>query len=165
MIRRMTREALAWDLRPAKADDRPFLVEMARAACTLEGRRLPPADDQSVLALLPRSDADALVAAHRNGRLLGAAWWFVAESPLALDSDGRPLPELVMAVVREERGKGIGGALVGALADKAAGRFPALVLNVHLLNPAVRLYVRQGFRVAGAGRGELGVAMTRVLDS
>jgi hypothetical protein len=36
-------------------------------------------------------------------------------------------------------------------------------LNVHLRNPAARLYTRTGFRVAGKGRGWFGVAMTREL--
>jgi hypothetical protein len=35
----------------------------------------------------------------------------------------------------------------------------ALALNVHRRSPAQRLYRRKGFRVAGQGRGDLGVAM------
>lgn len=55
--------------------------------------------------------------------------------------------------------------LVEALADRAAERHSALTLNVHLLNPAVRLYVRTGVRVAGAGRGRFGVPMRRDLGA
>lgn len=36
-----------------------------------------------------------------------------------------------------------------------------LTLNVHLLNPAVRLYARTGFRAEVRGRGWYGVAMSR----
>ena len=36
-------------------------------------------------------------------------------------------------------------------------------LNVHIRNPAARLYSRAGFVVAGKGRGPLGVAMVREL--
>jgi len=57
----------------------------------------------------------------------------------------------------------IGTALIEALAEKAAEHFSALTLNVHLLSPAARPYTRTGFRVAGAGRGSLGVAMSRPL--
>ena len=73
------------------------------------------------------------------------------------------MPELVMAVVEGERRKGIGAALVDALAEEAAKRFSVLALNVHLRNPAAHLYTPTGFRVAGAGRGWFGVAMSRSL--
>ena len=79
--------------------------------------------------------------------------------------DGEPLPELAMAVIEQARGRGIGGALIEALVEQAAGRVPGLSLNVHLLNPAVRLYMRSGFTVAGAGRGRFGVAMQRSLTT
>jgi GNAT superfamily N-acetyltransferase len=157
-------EARDFEVRLANATDRPFLVEMAREACALEGRHaLPPADDPAVVALLPDSDHAAVVA-DRQGRLLGAAWWLIREAPLVSDEDGEPLPEMAMAVVREDRGTGIGSALVEELAARASARFPALTLNVHLLNhAAVRLYVRTGFHVAGAGRGPFGVGMIRAL--
>jgi GNAT superfamily N-acetyltransferase len=70
-----------------------------------------------------------------------------------------------MAVVDGERGKGIGAALVDAVADDAATRFSALTLNVRIRNPAARLYTRTGFSVAAAGRGRLGVAMSRPLQA
>jgi GNAT superfamily N-acetyltransferase len=81
------------------------------------------------------------------------------------DPDGRPFPELAIAVVEDQRGQGIGRALLGALVARARDQFPALALNVHLLNPAVRLYIRAGFEVAAAGRGRYGVAMSLPLDS
>jgi GNAT superfamily N-acetyltransferase len=87
------------------------------------------------------------------------------EPPLLLDPEGSPLPELAVAVVEDQRGKGIGRALLDALVGRARGQFPALALNVHLLNPAVRLYIRAGFKVAAAGRGWYGVAMRLPLDS
>jgi GNAT superfamily N-acetyltransferase len=77
--------------------------------------------------------------------------------------DGSPIPELTMAVADGFRGQGIGAALIEALVSKAAPQFPVLALNVHLGNPAARLYMRAGFHVAGTGRGWFGVAMTRDL--
>ncbi len=150
-------------LRPARPEDRAFVIEMARLACTIEHRAPPPADSPSVTALLPEPDA-AVVAADDGGRPVGAAWWHIRRPPLLRGADGEPLPELVMAVVEEERGRGIGGSLVEALAEEAAKRFSALTLNVHIRNPAVRLYTRTGFSVAGAGRGRFGVAMSRPLQ-
>ncbi len=149
-------------LRLAQPDDRAFLVEMARLACTFEDRPLPSPDAPDVIALMPGPDA-AIIAMDDDGRLIGASWWHVHEPPLLWDANGEPLPELAMAVLGEERGRGVGAALVDALAAEAAKHFTALTLNVHLRNPAAHLYTRTGFRVAGAGRGWFGVAMSRPL--
>jgi GNAT superfamily N-acetyltransferase len=151
-------------LRSAGTEDRPFLVEMARHVCTLEDRPLPAADAPEVVAFLPDSLEAAVVAVNERARRLGAVWWVLREPPLLLDREGSPLPELAIAVVEDERRKGIGRALLDALLERARGRFPAVALNVHLLNPAVRLYIRAGFKVAGAGRGWYGVAMSLRLD-
>lgn len=151
-------------LRSAGTEDRPFLIEMARHVCTLEGRALPAADDPKVVAFLPDSLDVAVVAVDGSARRLGAAWWVLREPPLLFDPEGSPLPELAMAVVEGERGRGIGRALLDALVERQRGRFPAMTLNVHLLNPAVRLYIRAGFKVAAAGRGWYGVTMSLPLD-
>jgi len=158
--------AYGWvmQMRRAEPGDEAFLVEMARLACTLEGRPVPDADGPEVAALLAPREA-TVIAADDDGRVLGAAWCHVHDPPLLRDDDDEPLPELVMAVLEAQRGRGIGTALVDALAGEAAQRFSALTLNVHLRNPAVRLYMRTGFRVAAAGRGWFGVAMKRPLHA
>jgi len=150
-------------IRLARSEDRPFLVALARLACALEDRPVPDADDPAVVALLPSEDDGAVVATEGEDRPVGAAWLHLHEPPLLRDEDAQPLPELGMAVVVEALGRGVGTALVEALAAQAPRRFSALTLNVHLLNPAARLYARTGFRVAGAGRGWFGVAMSRPL--
>ena len=155
---------LRFALRSAGTEDRPFLVEMARHVCTLQDRPLPAADDPEVVAFLPDSPEAAVVAVDERERPLGAVWWVLREPPLVFDPEGRPVPELAIAVVEDERGKGIGRALLDVLLERVRGQFPALALNVHLLNPAVRLYIRAGFKVAGAGRGWHGVAMSLPLD-
>jgi len=66
---------------------------------------------------------------------------------------------MIIAVVEDARGKGVGAGLIEALAGKAAERFGTLALNVRLRNPAVRLYTRTGF----VSRGKVGVAMSRDL--
>ncbi len=70
---------------------------------------------------------------------------------------------MIVAVVEDARGGGLGAGLIEALASKASEQFDAVALNVHLRNPAARLYTRTGFRVAGQGRGWFGVAMRRNL--
>ncbi len=137
---------------------------MARHACTLEDRPLPAADAAAVRALLPAPSDIVLVAVDGETRPVGAAWCSVHAPPLLLDPAGDVLPELAMAVVEDRRRERIGTALVEALAQAAAARYDALTLNVHLRSPAVRLYMRTGFIVAGAGRGPFGVAMRRPLE-
>jgi len=136
---------------------------MARLACTLEDRPLPDADSAVVLALLPSSVAAAIVATDDQGTPAGAAWWHFHDPSLVRDGDGNPLPEMAMAVLASKRDRGIGTALVEALASHAANDYSALSCNVHLRNPAARLYTRLGFHVAGKGRGVFGVALTRSL--
>lgn len=151
-------------MRKSEPSDAAFLLEMARLACGLEDRPLPSTDAPDVLALLPASSDVALIATDDSGDPLGAAWWHMHDPPLLNDADGSPLPELAMAVKDGARGRGVGTALVEALAGEAAHRFRALTLNVHLANRAARLYMRTGFLVVGKGRGWLGVAMSRSLD-
>jgi GNAT superfamily N-acetyltransferase len=151
-------------LRLAEPEDMPFVVEMARLAGTLEDRPLPSPDAPVVIAVLPEPNA-TVIAISEDGLPVGAAWRHFHEPPLLHDANGEPLPELVMAVAEGERGKGIGAALIDALADEASKHFTALTLNVHLRNPAAHLYTRTGFRVAGAGRGWFGVAMSRPLQA
>jgi GNAT superfamily N-acetyltransferase len=150
-------------IRNADVEDRGFVAEMARFACTLEDRPLPDPDAPEVLACLPIAMSAAVIATNDDERRLGAAWWHLHDPPLVLSSDGSPLPELTMAVAKDARGHGVGTALIEALATNAATHFGAVALNVHLRNPAARLYTRSGFRVAGKGRGWFGVAMTREL--
>ena len=117
-----------------------------------------------MLAVLPGPVDLAVLATGDDERRVGAAWLHFHEPPLVLDDQGEAIPEITMAVLEDARGHGIGGQLLDQLAVESAGRFKALALNVHLRNPAARLYMRNGFRVAGKGRGRFGVAMVRTLS-
>ncbi|MCA1678570.1 MAG: GNAT family N-acetyltransferase [Actinobacteria bacterium] len=136
---------------------------MARVASGLDDRALPPADDPAVLALLPGPTDLAVVALDDREHLLGAAWWHFHEPPLLVDEHDQPLPEITIAVHQDARGRGTGSRLLEEVAAEAAEHFAALALNVHLRNPALRLYIRSGFTVAAKGRGRYGVAMVRAL--
>ena len=125
---------LCFALRSAATEDRPFLVEMARQVCTLEGQPPAAADDPQVVAFLPDSMDAAVVAVDRSERRLGAVWWVLREPPLLRDPE-EAAPELAIAVVEDQRGRGIGRALLDALVARARGHVPALALNVHLLQP------------------------------
>jgi GNAT superfamily N-acetyltransferase len=150
-------------IREADANDRGFVIEMARLACTLEDRPLPEPNAPEVLACLPLAISTAVIATDHKDRPLGAAWWHLHDPPLVVTQDGAPIPELTMAVVDRARREGIGTALIETLAHNAAAQFPVIALNVHLRNPATHLYTRTGFQVTGKGRGPFGVAMTREL--
>lgn len=144
--------------------DAAFIVEMARIASVLEGDPLLPPDDPAVLRGLPPSPDAAVVALDDDGHPVGAAWWHLRERSLVVTPDGAPVPEVVVGVVAAARGRGVGRGLLDALAACAAeAGYERLALNVHIRNPAARLYSRTGFVVAGKGRGPLGVAMVREL--
>lgn len=92
----------------------------------------------------------AVVALDEDGeQRIGAAWYRLMppEDP-GYGFVNAATPEVAIAVVPEHRGRGVGGALLRALADVAASRgFRALSLSVQRSNPAaVRLYERRGFR-------------------
>jgi GNAT superfamily N-acetyltransferase len=153
-------------VRAGEPSDTAFIVEMARLASAVEDRALPPADDPGLAQGLPRSPDTAVLALDQDGRPVGAAWWHFRGPPLLLTPDGAQVPELVVAVMPFDRGRGIGRCLLDALAARAAEHgYDRLALNVHIRNPAARLYSRAGFVVAGKGRGPLGVAMVRQLPA
>ncbi len=153
-------------VRAGEPSDTAFIVEMARLASAIEDRPLPAADDPELAQGLPRSPDTAVLALDHDGHPVGAAWWHFRERSLVVTPDGAPVPELVVAVTPSARGRGVGRCLLDALAARAAEHgHDRLALNVHIRNPAVRLYSRAGFVVAGKGRGPLGVAMVRQLPA
>jgi GNAT superfamily N-acetyltransferase len=148
-------------LKQGRAHDWAFIIAMAQFASTLDDRPLPEADDPVVRSLLPSSPEAAVIAMDERPTPLGAAWWFFHDPPLIVDRGGCAVPEMTIAVRETQRRQGIGTALIEALLAQVAEDFDQLSLNVHLLNPAVHLYARTGFQVAGRGRGRFGVAMVR----
>jgi len=88
------------------------------------------------------------VMAERNHVPVGAAWarqFGLEENPTYYA--GPDIPEVSIAVLREERGSGIGESLLHHLAILAAKRgVIGLCLNVRDSNPALRLYERVGYR-------------------
>lgn len=153
-------------VRAGEPSDTAFIVKMARLASVIEDRPLPAPDDPELARGLPPSPDAAVLALDHEGRPVGAAWWHLRDRPLLVMPDGAPVPELVVAVRPADRGRGVGRRLLDALATRAAEHgYDRLALNVHIRNPAVRLYSRVGFVVAGKGRGPLGVTMVRQLPT
>jgi GNAT superfamily N-acetyltransferase len=75
----------------------------------------------------------------------------VVEPVLASDDSGRPLPEVIISVVDEARGTGVGRRLMEALMQRAhAAGHAGLTLTVSERNPvALRLYEGLGFERLG----------------
>jgi GNAT superfamily N-acetyltransferase len=152
-------------LRAAHPDDDAFIVEMARHACVIEDRPLPDPRDDEVLELLPTPGTVPILAEDHDGVPVGAVWTYHSSPPLRCDPAGMPLPELCIAVAPGHRGKGVGGLLLDALFADLARVVNAMCTNVHVRNPARRLYERKGFREDGQGNGPLGIAMLKELRS
>jgi GNAT superfamily N-acetyltransferase len=150
-------------LRSATSEDAAFIVEMARYACVIEDWPLPDADSEEVQSVLPPGGEVPIVALDGADFWVGAVWLFHNDPPLRVDAAGASLPELCIGVAPGMRGRGVGGALLDALFARSTGTFEALCTNVHVRNPAQKLYQRKGFQVVGHGRGPLGIAMHKDL--
>ena len=96
---------------------------------------------------------DTAVVALDGGFPVGAAWYrvFSADEP-GYGFVDEQTPELAIAVVPSQRGKGVGEQLLLALLERAreAGH-TSLSLSVEPGNPARKLYERHGFRVVDEG--------------
>jgi GNAT superfamily N-acetyltransferase len=150
-------------LRAATAADGAFVVEMARHACIIEDWPLPDPDDDEVLSMLPPAGEVPIIAEDPTGLPLGATWTWHNDPPLRRDATGESVPELCIGVAPGWRGAGIGGVLLDALFARCAQTMDVMCTNVHVRNPAQRLYQRKGFTMVGQGRGLLGVAMLKDL--
>lgn len=155
-------------IRPATAQDGAVLVEaLGWAMAWRSGGGLPaeavladPAAARYVTGW-PR-DSDLGVVAERAGAGVGAAWLrrLPADDPGYGWVDGQT-PELSIGLAPAERAQGTGTALVVRLLDRARSTGGRRVsLSVEGDNPAVRLYWRAGFRLAGA----VGGAWTMLAD-
>jgi GNAT superfamily N-acetyltransferase len=141
-------------VRELRAGDLPFLREMLYAALAWRpGVELPPPD---LVLAHPQvvifhegwgREGDAGVVAEEDGRPVGAAWWrlFTDEEHGEGFVDAET-PELAVAVVEDNRGRGIGRTLMEALHED--GRRLGLrqvSLSVDADNPAKRLYASLGY--------------------
>ena len=87
--------------------------------------------------------ADTACVAEQGGSVVGAAWARITDDYGHLDND---TPSLAIALKPEQRGQGIGTALLRALLAALHARgHAAASLSVRKANPAARLYARLGF--------------------
>jgi GNAT superfamily N-acetyltransferase len=150
--------ATSFVVRPAAADEEPFLWEMLYEAVHWGPEESGPKPRSEKLLKEPglrrylegwgREGDFAVVALDVDGGgRIGAAWFrlFSASEPGYGFVDEKT-PELAVAVAGGWRGRGVGGALLAALTDTArTNGFHALSLSVQKSNPAAGLYGRVGF--------------------
>lgn len=139
------------ELRPVSTADLTFLAEMTLLAAFPPG--LIP-EEASEMPRVTRWSAewgrrgDAGVVAWHDGERLGAAWCRIFADVLARDAEGRPFPELAIAVAPKHRARGVGALLLDGLGQAAcAAGHTGVSLTVNSQNPALRLYERAGFHV------------------
>lgn len=156
-------------VRPATADDLPFLQQMLYEAAfwNAEAERPPlrqAINDPAIRHYLEgfRKPGDfGLVAESEEREPIGAAWFrfFSSEDP-GYGYVADDVPEVTIAVVPKWRGKGLGGRLLQELLacahEAGLGR---VSLSVSPANPARHLYTRLGFTRTGySGDSETMVA-------
>ncbi|HEU0114316.1 MAG TPA: GNAT family N-acetyltransferase [Thermomicrobiales bacterium] len=131
----------AYALRPATAGDAAFIHAARVLGLRPYVERTWGWDDAEQAERFDRrfdpERYQVIVVAGRDVGALSVAW----RADALFIADIEILPEW--------RGRGLGGAIVAALADEAGRRGLPTTLQVLKVNPAVRLYRRLGFAVVG----------------
>jgi GNAT superfamily N-acetyltransferase len=161
----------AWRVRRAAAGDGEFLADMLVLAVNWSpewkprSRRRVLADPRTAryISGWPR-ETDLGVVAEAGPRPVGAAWvrFFPAGAP-AYGFVSADVPELTIGVGADWRGRGVGRALLRAVAAAAAHAGTGRIsLSVERKNPARGLYLSEGYEVADAS-GPQSDTMVKVL--
>jgi len=143
-------------IRPAGAQDLPFLRDMLRHAYYARWGSEADVPLERYVAGWGRRGDDALVAIDEF-QPVGAAWFrlFEADEPGYGFVDANT-PELTIAIVPSRRGKGLGEQLLISLLDRAREEgYARISLSVEADNPAIRLYEQHGFTRVGDRAGAL----------
>ena len=145
-----------YSIRPALASDAGFLADMLVEAVNWSTEWRPKSRDRVLSAPdsahyvtgWPR-DTDLGVLADADGQPVGAAWLrFLPASDPGYGFVAADVPELTIGVAAGWRGRGVGRALLRAIAGQARARGIARIsLSVERKNYAQRLYLSEGYRV------------------
>ena len=149
----------SWSIRRATAEDREFLVDMLVEAVNWSPE-WKPRSRRRVLSY-PRTghyvagwprDTDVGMVAEAASRPVGGAWvrYFPAGDP-GYGFVAPDVPELTVGVAAAWRGRGVGRALLRAVAASAArAGIMRISLSVERKNFARGLYLSEGYAVVDA---------------
>jgi GNAT superfamily N-acetyltransferase len=170
-MKRQRAGALELHFRPLGPDDQDLLLEYLVLAVFIPPGQ-PPLPAEALLDPSLSRYVDGWGRPHDDGILasdgvldVGAAWlrlWETGERGFGFVDERTP--ELSVAVRPPYRGRGIGTALIRRLLVGADARFPAVSLSVSEANPAIRLYLRLGFRPVTSNNGALTMMRRRPDD-
>lgn len=134
-------------LRPATADDRPFLLTVYQATRADELAPLPWPDEakQAFLAEQFSLQDAAYRGAHPEGRFLVIEEDGLRIGRLSLGDLPGELRIIDIALLPHARGRGVGRRLLDDVIAEAETRGVAVTLHVERWNPVWRLYGRLGF--------------------
>lgn len=140
-------------LRAANLEDQDFLWEAQCHAALLDWKENPIATVQSNPILARYVEGwgrvgDIGVMAEHEDKFVGAAWCRLFEKVAPgwgwIDEE---TPELSVAVLPKFRNNGVGTSLLMRLLEVTGQKYNVTSLAVRSKNPALRLYLRLGFRV------------------
>ena len=145
-----------WVIRRATAEDGAFLADMLVEATNWSAewkkksrrRVLSAPATAHYIAGWPR-DTDLGVIAEADGAPVGAAWLrFLPAADPGYGFVAPDVPELTIGVAGDWRGRGVGRALLRALAGQArSAGFRQISLSVERKNFAQKLYLSEGYQV------------------
>lgn len=145
-----------WNIRAATAQDGSFMADMLLEAVNWSpewkknSRNRVLADSMTAhyIAGWPR-DTDLGVIAETDGESAGAAWLrFLPASDPGYGFVASDIPELTIGVAAHRRGRGIGRALLRAIAELARqGGIHQISLSVERKNFAQQLYLSEGYQI------------------
>jgi GNAT superfamily N-acetyltransferase len=145
-----------WVVRRATAEDGSFLADMLVEAANWSAqwkkrsrrRVLSAPATAHYVAGWPR-DTDLGVIAEADGAPVGAAWLrFLPAADAGYGFVADDVPELTVGVAADWRGRGVGRALLRALAGQArSAGIRQISLSVERKNFAQQLYLAEGYRI------------------
>jgi GNAT superfamily N-acetyltransferase len=142
-------------IRELRTDEVPFLRDMLYAAISWNPQRRLPLPKAELLQLPQLTifhegwgrEGDTALVAELDGQPVGLAWYrFFTDDVHGEGFVDEATPEVAIAVVAAQRGKGIGAALMEAIHARArADGVTRISLSVDHDNSARRLYERLGY--------------------
>ena len=136
-------------IRPAEPDELTMVGEITLAAYLADGHLTPDDDYAAELRAADQraAEADLVVAATSDGRLLGTVTFTLPGTPWAEVSQPGEAEFRMLAVAPEHRGQGVGSALARWCVDRAReqGCTAVALSSLTSMDTAHRMYERMGF--------------------